>query len=172
MTSTVKPVLLAVLSIGAVTSPAAAQTSGSESFRGQIITTSKGGARHVVSTIVVGRGVFGGVGTIVEVPNRPGDPDTVSRDDLVFPRGRIHIRTTNRPPKVSIDQKTCAVTVTIAQTTTVAGGTGAFRRATGRFTATLNAWGAGARSADGTCDMQSAALVEADAFSARGTLSF
>jgi hypothetical protein len=46
----------------------------------------------VASSIIVFRGVFNGVGRIVEVPNRPGDPDTVSRDNLVFPGGTMHLR--------------------------------------------------------------------------------
>jgi hypothetical protein len=172
MSSTVKPALLALLSVVAVTSPVAeARTSGPETLRGQIIAPSKGGTRQVASSIVVARGVFSGAGTVVEVPNRPGDPDSVSRDDLVFPRGRLHIRTTSKPPKLSIDPKTCAFTATLAQTTTAAGGTGAFRNAAGRFTATLHAWGVAARAADGSCDQQADVLIDADAFSARGTLT-
>jgi hypothetical protein len=40
---------------------------------------------RVVGTAIAARGVFNGVGRIVERPNRPGDSDKVTRDDLVFP---------------------------------------------------------------------------------------
>jgi hypothetical protein len=169
-------VLRAMLCVGAVLAvsagPAAARTTGKESFRGQIIAPAKSGTRHVVSSIVALKGVFTGVGRIVEVPNRPGDPDNVSRDNLVFPSGTMHIRSASRPPKVSLDQQTCAATVTIKQTTTVQGGTRKFRRASGTFAGTVHAWGVAARNPDGSCNVQADLLLDADAVTGRGTLSF
>jgi hypothetical protein len=176
MSANAKAVLGTVLSIGVTFAvspvPAAARTSGKESFRGQIIAPAKAGTRHAVSSIVVAEGVFTGAGKIVEVANRPGDPDDVSRDDLVFPGGTMHIRNTSQPPKVSADQQTCALTASIKQTTKVQGGTGKFRHASGTFTGTAHAWGVAARNPDGTCNMQADLLLDADAVAGRGTLSF
>jgi hypothetical protein len=176
MSLNAKALLGTVLSIGvplAISAvPARAATTGKESFRGQIIAPAKAGSRHVVSSIVVTEGVFNGVGKLVEVANRPGDPDDVSRDDLVFPGGTLHIRNTSRPPQVSADEKTCAITVAIRQTTKVEGGTGRFRHASGTFTGSVHTWGVAARNPDGTCNMQADLLLDADALSAQGTLSF
>src|SRR5437667_11403950 len=74
--------------------PAAAQTSGNEMFKGVIVTSGVSGERAVVTSVVVAKGVFSGVGRVVEIPNLPGDPDTVSRDDLVFADGSIQIVST------------------------------------------------------------------------------
>jgi hypothetical protein len=155
-----------------LTSPAAAGTSGKEAFRGQIIAPAVSGTRHVVSSIVVAKGVFTGAGKIVEVANRPGDPDNVSRDDLVFPKGRLHILNTSQAPQISLDPQTCAVTAKIKQTTKVVGGTGRFRHASGTFKGTVEAWGVAARNPDGSCNEQADLLIDADAVAARGTLSF
>jgi hypothetical protein len=160
------------LALTATTATAAARTTGKESFRGQIIAPAESGTRHVVSTIIVAKGVFTGAGKIVEVDNRPGDPDNVTRDDLVFASGTMHIRSTNQTPQFSVDQQTCTFTGRVKQTTKIEGGTGRFRRASGTFTAAVRAWGVAARNPDGTCNPQADALLEADVVSARGTLSF
>ena len=84
-------IVLAVgLTLGASISPAAQRASGPESFRGVLVASGESGARTVTSSLIVTRGVFTGVGTIVEVPNWPGDSDAVTRDDLVFPQGKMH----------------------------------------------------------------------------------
>jgi hypothetical protein len=169
-------VLGTVLSIAAtaafLAAPAGARTSGKASFRGQLIAINQNGSRHVVSSIAVVRGVFNGVGTIKEIDNRPGDPENVVRDDLVFKAGKMHLRTVNQAPDISVDPQTCAGKVTIKQTARVQGGTGKFRRASGRFTSTVRGWAVLARSADGSCDMQGDALMDADLITATGTLSF
>jgi hypothetical protein len=169
-------VLGTVLSIGVtaalLAAPAGARTSGKASFRGQIIAIDQNGSRHVVSSIATLRGVVTGIGTIVETANRPGDPDNVVRDDLVFKGGKMHLRTTNQAPDVSGDPQTCAVKATIKQTARVQGGTGRFRNASGRFTSTVRGWGVAPRNPDGTCNMQADLLIEADLITARGTLSF
>ena len=88
----------ALLAVGialAVSAPAAAQTTGSETVNGVIVTSGASGERVVISSVLVAKGVFDGVGRVVEIPNLPGDPDNVSRDDLVFADGSIHIVTTN-----------------------------------------------------------------------------
>jgi hypothetical protein len=154
------------------TTQAAAQVSGSESFRGQIIAPEVSGSRHVTSSIVVASGVFVGVGRIVEVANRPGDPDNVSRDDLVFPAGRLHIRNASQAPELSVNHKTCALTAVIKQTTTVQGGTGKFRRATGTFRGVVRAWAVARRSANGICNLRADTLLDADAVSGQGDLRF
>ena len=152
--------------------PAPAKTSGMESFRGQIIAPSESGSRTVTSSIIAMKGVFDGIGEIVEVPNRPGDPDNVSRDNLVFARGTLHLVSIGQQPQISVDPKTCVGTVRIKQTTRIQGGTRVFRHATGTGTGLVRAWAALARNPDGSCNEQSDALLDADAVSGRGTLSF
>jgi hypothetical protein len=167
-------VALAVgLTLAAAAAPAAARTSGKESFRGQIIAPAKSGARHVVSTMVVAKGVFRGDGKLVEVENRPGDPDNVTRDDLVFPQGTIHIRNASRgAPEFTVDPQTCTVTGRVKQTTKIQGGTRMFRHASGTLSGQVRGWSVAARNPDGSCNQQADALLEADAFSGRGTMSF
>ena len=161
------------LTLAAAAAPAAPRTTGKESFRGQIIAPAKAGTRHVVSTIVVAKGVFRGAGKLVEVENRPGDPDNVTRDDLVFPQGTLHIRNTSRAaPEFTVDPQTCAVVGRVKQTIKIQGGTRKFRHASGRLSGRVRGWSVAARNPDGTCNLQADALLEADAFSARGTLSF
>ena len=154
------------------TATAAARTTGKESFRGTIIAPAESGTRNVVSTFIVARGVFMGVGEIVEVGNRPRDPDNVTRDDLVFPSGTLHVRNMSQAPHFSVDQQSCAFTARVKQTTTIEGGTGRFRHASGTFTGGVRAWGVGARNPDGSCNQQADAVLEVDAVSALGRLSF
>jgi len=49
------------------------------------------GTRTVISSVLVAKGVFRGVGRIVELPDLPGDPPNFSRDDLVFAEGTMHL---------------------------------------------------------------------------------
>jgi hypothetical protein len=55
------------------------------------VTSGVSGTRTDISSVAVARGVFDGVGRIVEIPARPGDPPNVSRDDLVYPEGTMHL---------------------------------------------------------------------------------
>src|SRR6187399_1092000 len=86
-------VLLAVgvVLITAASSAGVARTSGSERFDGGLVASNASGKRVVVGSVVATSGVFSGVGRIVERPNRPGDSGKVSRDDLVFAAGTLHI---------------------------------------------------------------------------------
>jgi hypothetical protein len=74
----------------ATAGPAAAATSGSETVNGILVTSGVSGTRMNISSVAVARGVFNGVGRIVEIPAQPGDPPNVSRDDLVYPDGTMH----------------------------------------------------------------------------------
>ena len=175
MRRNVRAALGTALGIGLMliaTSTAAARTTGKESFRGTIIAPAESGTRKVVSTIIVAQGAFTGVGKIVEVDNRPGDPDNVTRDDIVFPSGTLHIRNTSQTPQFSVDQQSCAFTASVKQTTKIQGGTRRFRHASGTFTGGVRGWGVAARNPDGTCNQQADSLLEVDAVSARGILSF
>lgn len=171
----VRAVLGTALGIGLMltaAATAAARTTGKASFRGTIIAPAKSGTRNVVSTIIVAQGVFTGVGKIVEVDNRPGDPDNVTRDDLVFPDGTLHIRNASQTPHFSVDQQSCTFTGRVKQTSTIEGGTRRFRHASGTFRGGVRAWGVAPRNPDGTCNQQADALLEVDEVSARGIFSF
>jgi hypothetical protein len=168
-------ILAAVVAVGplpaALAGPAGARTTGRESFRGVIVAPSKSGRRTVVSSLLVARGIFTAVGRIVEVPNRPGDPDSVVRDDLVFASGRIDIRSTSGRVSMSLNPQTCAFTVRAQQTVRVQGGTGRFRHASGRLAGPVRARGVAARDADGSCSQHQAPLLDVDVLTARGRLS-
>ena len=125
----------------------------------------------MVATGVVAKGVFTGVGRIVEVPNLPGDPDSVSRDDLVFRAGTFHLVTVNNDFSFTIDPVTCRFTATIQQTSNIVGGTGAFANASGVFDASVHAHGLAARNQDGTCSDQVAPLRELDIVMGTGSLA-
>jgi hypothetical protein len=169
----VRAILSAVLAVGvtalALVAPAVASTTGRESFEGTIV---RDESDHVVSTLLVAKGVFTGSGRIVEVDNRPGDPENVTRDNLVFPQGTIHIRSANKRPTMSLNPKTCVITLRVQQTNHIEGGTRRFRHASGTFAGTVRARGVAARNPDGTCNQQAAPLLEVDLVSARGTLSY
>ena len=153
--------------------PAAAATSGSQTFKGAIVTSGVSGTRTVITTVVIAKGAFNGVGRIVEVENQPGDPDRVTRDDLVFARGSMHlISTTLGDPQPSVNPRSCVATITIHQTGKVAGGTRQFTKAMGSFTATVTARAVLARNPDGSCSLEQDPLHEVDLITATGTLSF
>ena len=165
-------IVLAVgLTLGASISAAAQGASGPESFRGVLVASGESGARNVTSSLIVARGVFTGAGAIVEVPNRRGDSDAVTRDDLVFPQGKMHLVSTNKSFNVTVDPKTCAVKVRIRQTGKIIGGTGKFRHARGAGTGGVNARGVAARNSDGSCSQQGALILEIDLVFSHGTLS-
>jgi hypothetical protein len=164
--------MLAVgLTITTAVAPAATSAAGTETFRGALIVGGKQSTRNVVSTYVAADGVFSGQGRIVEVPNRPGDRDNISRDDLVFPVGKLHLVSTTKSFKTSLNRKTCAVKITIRQTATIDGGTGKFAHASGSFVGGVQSRGVTFREPDGTCRTRGALLLEVDLVSGRGTLS-
>src|SRR5947208_9058378 len=78
--------------------PAAAATSGTETLSGTIVFAAVPGTntRTVIGSVVRARGVFGGVGRVVELV--PPDTAGVSREDLVFRSGTIHVVSTPGPP--------------------------------------------------------------------------
>ena len=126
--------LVAVLAALAASVPAGAQTSGNESFNGVIVASSALGEREVLASSIVAKGVFTGAGKIVEIPSLPGDPDGVVRDDLVFAGGSMHLVSTAVDFSVSLNPLSCLLTVSVAQTGVITGGTGAFAGASGTFT--------------------------------------
>jgi hypothetical protein len=152
--------------------PAAAATSGSETFRGTIVASGVSGARTVISSVVVAKGVFRGVGRIVEVPSLPTDPDNVSRDDLVFPEGTMHLVSTTVGASFSLNPHSCLFKLTLQQTGEITGGTGQFAAATGSGTGTVSAQGLLPRNPDGSCSTTQLPLHEVDMIASSGTLSF
>src|SRR2546423_15584867 len=96
----------ALLVIGvaiAVSAPAAAGGTGNETFKGVIVTSGSSGERLAVSSVIVGHGVFNGVGRVVEIANLPTDPDNLTRDDLAFAGGRLPIVATTVDALVSLN---------------------------------------------------------------------
>jgi hypothetical protein len=165
-------VLLVCVIVAAVSAPASAQTSGDETFDIVLVTSGLSGTRTVVSSVVLARGAFTGVGRIVEIPNLPGDPDNVLRDDLVFSGGSIHLVSEVVDVAFSINPRSCIATITIQQIGTVVGGTGRFATAQGSFTGTLNGRALARRNPDGSCSQEQAALVEVVKITESGSLSF
>ena len=117
-------------------------------------------------------GVFSGVGRIVEIPNLPGDPDNVARDDLVFADGSIHLISTTVDASLSVNPHSCIVSFTVQETGAVVSGTGRFVAASGSFSATGTGPALLARNPDGSCSFEQAALHEVDMIASSGTLSF
>ena len=153
--------------------PAAAATSGSEEFSGTIVASGVSGTRTVISPVVVAKGVFSGVGRVVELPNLPTDPDTVSRDDLVFPGGTMHLISTGGDiTSFSVNPHNCMIELTLQNPGEITGGTGQFATATGSSTGTVTAEGLGASNPDGSCSFTQPAVHEVDLIAASGTLSF
>jgi len=151
--------------------PAAAATSGSETFTGTIVASGVSGTRMVISSVVVAKGVFSGAGRVVEMPSLPGDPDNSSRDDLVFPAGTMHLLSVNTGFSASVNPN-CLANATIQQTAEIIGGTGQFVAATGQFSATIGGPALLARNPDGSCAFDKPPLHEVDMFTDTGTLSF
>jgi hypothetical protein len=170
----VKGALLAAgiaLAISAATAlPAAAATSGSETFSGTIVTSGVSGTRTVITTVIIAKGVFSGVGRIVEIPGQPGDQ--VNQDDLVFPEGTMHLVSTPTSFSFSLNPDSCVATVTATSTSQITGGTGQFADATGSFTGTDTGRGVAARNPDGSCSPTQAPLHEVEMLTSTGTLSF
>ena len=174
----VKGALLAVgtaLAISAAPAmPAAAATSGTETLTGTIVFVAGPGpdSRTVIGSVVRARGVFRGVGRVVELV--PPDPATgVSRDDLVFRSGTMHVVSTpGNLLSSSINPHSCLFTGTQQLTWDVAGGTGQFADATGSFTGTVSGLALFARNPDGSCSLTPFPRHEVDKFAESGTLSF
>jgi len=136
------------------------------------VASGRSGERVVVTSTVVARGVFNGVGRVVEIPNLPTDPDNLNRDDLVFASGTLHLVTTILDVSFSVNPRSCVFVVTVQQAGTITGGTGQFAGATGSSTGTLTGRGILARNPDGSCSFEQEALVDVDTFTSSGSLSF
>jgi hypothetical protein len=132
--------------------------------------TGVSGTRTVVHSVVVARGVFS-VGRLVEISSQPGDPDNVSRDDLVFAEGTMQSGQ-HHGELLVLQNRGCHGKATLQQTNEVTGGTGQFAAATGHFTATVTGPAILARNPDGSCSFTQPALHEVDMFTVSGTLSF
>ena len=153
--------------------PAAAATSGTETLSGTIVFVAAPGTntRTVIGSVVRARGVFKGVGRVVE--RVPPDPAGVSRDDLVFRSGIMHVVSTpGNLLSSSINPHSCLFTGTQQLTWDVTGGTGQFDDATGSFTGTVSAVALLARNPDGSCSLTQFPRHEVDKFAESGTLSF
>ena len=149
--------------------PATAAASGSETFTGTIVFSAVPGTdtRTVIGSVVRARGVFRGVGRVVELSQPLG------QDDLVFPSGTMHVVSTpGTLLSPSINPHSCLFTGTQQFTWDVTGGTGQFDDATGSFTGTERAVALLARNPDGSCSLTQFPRLEVDKFAESGTLSF
>jgi len=160
------------LAVAGPSTAAFAQTSGAEQFTGFLVVTSVSGERVVHASSIRARGVFKGVGRIVEVPNLPTDPDDVSRDDLVFRAGTLHLISADQDFQFSLNPRSCRATVTIHQTATFDGGTGLFSGAHGTGTGTVTASVLLQRNPDRSCSTDLPPAHEIDRVSGTGTLTF
>ena len=115
--------------------------------------------------------MFDGVGRIVEIPNLPGDPDNILRDDLVFADGVMHLVTTVGNVSATLNPKSCVLIVTVEQTAVVNGGTGRFAGASGTFAGELDARVVLPRNPDRSCS-EVATTNEIDQLASNGTLTF
>jgi hypothetical protein len=168
-------VLLTVIGLAVIgpTSAASAQTSGPESFTGFLVATGVSGERVVLATNIRARGVFNGVGKIVELPPQPGDPDNMNRDDLVFRQGTLLLFSFVQDVQiVSFDPNSCRLAATITQTTQFADGSGIFAGASGTGTGRVDGTGMAQRNPDGSCSMDLPPAHERDAVSGSGILTF
>jgi hypothetical protein len=164
--------LVAIATSFAISSPATANTSGHQIIRVVIVKSGASGTEKTVASLVIAKGVFHGIGHNVETDNLPSDPNNVTRDDLVFAAGSIHIRNVNVDFSMPLDPKSCNYTVHVKQTGTFEGGTKLFAAATGNYTSTVNAFGRTRRDQAGNCTLEQDPLYEVDMFSISGSLSF
>jgi hypothetical protein len=176
MKSQVTAALLAAgitLAISAATAaPAAAAISGSETVSGRLVTSGVSGTRTSISTVAVAKGVFNGVGQIVEIPSLPTDPPNVSRDDLVYREGTMHLVNTTVGASISVNPHNCLFRATLQEDSEITGGTGLFANASGTFTGTISPQGLLPRNPDGSCAAGQPSLHEVDMVAFSGTLSF
>jgi hypothetical protein len=163
----------AALAISAATAlPATAATSGSETVNGSLVTSGVSGTRTAISSVAVARGVFNGVGRIIEIPSQPGDPPNVSRDDLVYPEGTMHLVNTTVGASFTVNPHDCLFRATLQEDSQITGGTGLFANASGTFTGTISPQGLLPRNPDGSCAAGQPSLHEVDMVTFGGTLSF
>ena len=148
--------------------PAAAAASGNETFTGTLVFTAVPGTntRTVISSVVVAKGAFRGVGRFVELSQPLG------LDDLVFPSGTLHIVGTLGDLSFSVDPHSCLFSGTQQLTWDVTGGTGQFGGASGSVTGTVSGRALLARNPDGTCSFTQQPRHEVDKFAESGSLSF
>jgi hypothetical protein len=154
------------------TLPAAAETSGPETVNGVLVTSGVSGTRTDISSVAIARGVFDGVGRIVEMPPQPGDPANVSRVDLVYPEGTMHLVSTTTGFTPDLNPHSCLLRLTLQESSQIIGGTGLFAHAGGTFTGTISPQGLLPRNADGSCALDKPSLHEVDTITFSGTLSF
>ena len=173
----VKGALLAAataMAIAAAPATPASAASGNETLSSVIVFAAVPGTntRTVVSSVVLAKGVFRGVGRFVELPRLPADPADVGRDDLVFPGGTMHVVSTLGSLSFSINPHSCLFTGTQQLNLEVTGGTGQFADATGTFTGTVSAVALLVRDPDGGCSFTQVPRHEVDKLAESGTLSF
>jgi hypothetical protein len=115
--------------------------------------------------------VFRGVGRFVELV--PTDTAGISRDDLVFRSGTLHLvsRLGNLLSSY-VNPHSCLFNGTQQLTWDVTGGTGQFAGATGSVTGTVSGRALLARNPDGSCSFTQTPRHEVDKFTESGTLSF
>ena len=172
----VKGALLAVgtaLAISAAPAmPAVAATSGSETVNGIIVFAAVPGTntRTVISSAVVAKGVFRGVGRFAEI--LPANPAGVGRDDLVFRSGTIHLVTTLGSLSFSVNPHNCLFTGTQQLTWEVTGGTGQLPARPAASAGRSAPWRCWSATPTASCSFTQVPSHEVDKFAENGTLLF
>jgi hypothetical protein len=150
----------------------AAATSGSETVQGVIVASGVSGTCTVISSVAVAKGAFRGVGEIVGMPRQPSDPPNVSRADLVYPVGTMHLVSMTVGASSTVNPHSCLFRATTQERAHIEGGTGLFANAAGTFTGSVSPKGLLPRNPDGSCAVGQSLLYEVDMVTFSGTLSF
>jgi hypothetical protein len=106
------------------------------------------------------------------MPAQPGDPPNVSRVDLVYPEGTMHLVSTTVGFSPDLNPHSCLLRLTLQENSQITGGTGLFAHASGIFTGTISPQGLLPRNPDGSCAVEQPSLHEVDTVTFSGTLSF
>ncbi|WP_156411652.1 hypothetical protein [Nocardioides sp. Soil805] len=166
-TLTAATATVALLSTGAAAA-SGHEATGPESFNGFLVKTNG----SIDITRIAFHGAFDGVGRIIETGARPGDPDNVNRDNLVFADGTMHLLSTNNDVKFHLNPTTCRLSAWVQQTNQITGGTGIFRNSSGTFKGTVRAFGVFPRKANGRCKQTGELLHEVDLVDGHGHFTF
>lgn len=141
-----------------------AETTGSQRFTVLIPADGPG--------TVIATGVVTGVGSEVDTREQV-PPSSPFQATYTFPEGQLFatVSAAGRP-QVEFNPRSCVTTITIVDTATITGGTGAFEGASGSSTEKVRVTSVAGRGSDGRClGPESPPLFELAVIRSEGTLS-